>query len=84
MRKPPAEKIDGVDAATIALALSCLIEQFPHRQLNATELRLGLGIGQTAMSQIMSAPDSPFSYQKCTAARVNEWLQNHPRLKVDQ
>lgn len=73
---------DGIQPATLALALACLASQFPDRQLNATELCIATGIGKTAMSKISQADDTPFALQKCTASRLNAWLKTHPRFKA--
>ncbi|MEY2561830.1 MAG: hypothetical protein QOH88_23 [Verrucomicrobiota bacterium] len=73
---------DGIQPDTLALALTCLATQFPDRQLNATELCIATGIGRTAMSKISAATDTPFALRKCTASRLNAWLQTHPGFKA--
>ncbi len=76
-----AEEEDTVSSATSFAALLFLAEKFPHRQFNASELALLSGIGRTAMSQIRSAADTPFSLGKCTMRRLDAWLSRHPGHK---
>lgn len=77
-----SDKEDGIESETLTLAMACLVRQFPERQLNAAELCRGIGIGRTAMSKIAQTTDTPFALQKCTAGRLNEWLQKHPGFKA--
>lgn len=72
----------GIRGDTLILAMACLVEQFPNRQLTAGELCVATGIGRTAMSKISQSTDSPFALQKCTAGRLNDWLHKHPGFKA--
>lgn len=77
------DKIEGIDPDTLTLAFACLAQAFPTRQMNGAELCLASSIGRTAMSKISQATDTPFALGKCTAARLNEWLQKHPGFKAN-
>jgi hypothetical protein len=80
--KPQPEKPHGIEPETLALALACLVEQFPNRQLNGAELSIATGIGRTAMTKISQSTDSPFTLGKSTGARLNAWLQKHTGFKA--
>jgi hypothetical protein len=64
--------------------LLLLVEKYPHRQFNGTQLSIISGIGRTAMTQIRKASDTPFSMGKCTPRRLDAWLERHPGYKQAQ
>lgn len=57
--------------------LMSLAERLPYRQFNVSELALLSGLGMTTISTIKQSADSPFSYGKCTLARLDAWLAVH-------
>ena len=74
---------DTICSTTTIAALLMLGAQFPHRQFNSAELCVLSGIGRTAMSQIKTARDTPFSLGKCTLQRLDRWLARHPGQKQE-
>jgi hypothetical protein len=78
-----AAEHDSFCSTTTIAALLFLAAKFPHRQFNSAELCVLSGIGRTAMSQIKSAKDTPFSLGKCTLQRLDTWLAKHPGFKQE-